>query len=267
MTEDTEAGAAKVTALEQYYSFVRAVRRARRVTVETPNALDCMDVSVFPASELSKVLDAGGRQMTDETHDTSAEAVERPQWRQYEGVRWFRGTDYDALAARLREVEAERDACRDAYAETADQTHERVKKLNYKLAEAREVIVAGAEMDRHPVELLRLFRDALAQLDADQPAPRDGVTVGEWQPIESAPTEEGVLHLRGLWVHTLNNQGKSVPVYFQVDCGVLNENEEFVSMSGDDFGWSADDYDWWMPVTQSVPPTPTALRSLAEGGE
>jgi hypothetical protein len=40
---------------------------------------------------------------------TTPEAVERPQWRQYEGMPWYRKSDYDALSARLSEVEAERD--------------------------------------------------------------------------------------------------------------------------------------------------------------
>ena len=100
----------------------------------------------------------------------------------------------------------------------------------------------------------------------DQPALRDEVTVREWQPIETAP-EEGVLHLRGLWVYTLNSAGKKFPAYFQADCGVMNDDGDFVSASGDDFGWSADDYDWWMPMPQAAPPTPDALRALAEGGE
>ena len=40
------------------------------------------------------------------TTDTSTEAVERPQWRQYDGMPWYRKSDYDALAA-------ERDALQD----------------------------------------------------------------------------------------------------------------------------------------------------------
>jgi len=152
----------------------------------------------------------------------------------------------DALLARAEKAEVERD--------------EAVKLLR------RWVAWCDGPALPHPLDDVEAAKAFLARLNADQPAPRDEVAVREWQPIETAP-EEGVLHLRGLWVYTLNSAGKKFPAYFQADCGVMNDDGDFVSASGDDFGWSADDYDWWMPMPQAAPPTPDALRALAEGGE
>jgi hypothetical protein len=66
----------------------------------------------------------------------------------------------------------------------------------------------------------------------------------KWQPIETAPTEDGVLHLRAVWVYS-HSTGKRL--YFDICAGCLNEGE-FESMSGDDYGWRPEDYTHWTPL-------------------
>jgi len=76
----------------------------------------------------------------------------------------------------------------------------------------------------------------------------------DWQPIETAP--EGEPHIRGMWVYGAYT-GK--PEYFCANAGYINDRGEFVSMDGDDdFGWSADDYDWWAPLPIRFPEPPEA---------
>ena len=68
----------------------------------------------------------------------------------------------------------------------------------------------------------------------------------EWKPIETAPNEEHVPHVRGMWVYNAHT-GK--PLYFDMCAGYL-EGGDFVSVSGDDFGWSPEDYTHWMPLPE-----------------
>lgn len=71
-----------------------------------------------------------------------------------------------------------------------------------------------------------------------------------WKPLETFTDEIG-LHVRALWVYSAAT-GK--PIYFSADCGYLNDDGVFVNSCGeDDFGWQADDYDWWCEVPQSDP--------------
>ena len=65
-----------------------------------------------------------------------------------------------------------------------------------------------------------------------------------WRGIETAPKVDGVLHVRGLWVYSSLRDGL---VRFDACAGYLVDGE-FVSPCGDDFGWDADDYDYWMPL-------------------
>ena len=68
----------------------------------------------------------------------------------------------------------------------------------------------------------------------------------QWQPIETAPDEDGVLHVRATWVHSATT---SNPLYFDVCAGYLSEGD-FVSASGDDHGWRPEDYTHWMPLPE-----------------
>lgn len=73
--------------------------------------------------------------------------------------------------------------------------------------------------------------------------------MSEWQPIETAPNEDGLLHIRGLWVFSAKNRK---PLYFDAVAGYL-ECGDFLAADGDDPGWRTEDYDHWMPL----PPPPT----------
>lgn len=73
----------------------------------------------------------------------------------------------------------------------------------------------------------------------------------EWRDISSAPDEP---HIRGMWVFGADDRR---PLYFCVNAGYVDDDGAFVSMDGaDDFGWSADDYDWWAPLPLPVPEPP-----------
>ena len=74
----------------------------------------------------------------------------------------------------------------------------------------------------------------------------------KWQPIETAP--EGDPHIRGMWVFSYRKDGTRYPAYFCANVGYIDEDGDFVSTDGDDdFGWSADDYDWWAPIPLPLP--------------
>jgi hypothetical protein len=66
----------------------------------------------------------------------------------------------------------------------------------------------------------------------------------KWQPIETAPTEDGVLHVRALCVHSHLTGNR---LYFYAVAGYL-EDGDFVSASGGGFGWRPEDYTHWMPL-------------------
>jgi hypothetical protein len=71
----------------------------------------------------------------------------------------------------------------------------------------------------------------------------------KWDSIDTAP--EGEPHLRGMWVYGAMS-GK--PIHFEVNCGYIDDDGAFVSMDGgDDFGWNADDYDFWAPIPLPLP--------------
>ena len=73
-----------------------------------------------------------------------------------------------------------------------------------------------------------------------------GFDVDPWQPIETAPENEGVAHIRGVWVH---NATTKKPMYFDVCPGYL-EDGGFIAIDGEDHGWRPDDYSHWMPLPQ-----------------
>jgi hypothetical protein len=68
----------------------------------------------------------------------------------------------------------------------------------------------------------------------------------EWQPIETAPKEDQVLHARGVWVHS-NATGNRL--YFDVCAGYLQDGD-FLAADGDDYGWRPEDYTHWMPLPE-----------------
>ena len=72
-----------------------------------------------------------------------------------------------------------------------------------------------------------------------------------WQPIETAPDDDGLLHVRGVWVH---DRASGKRLYFDAVAGYL-EDGEFVTASGDHYGWRPEDYTHWMPI----PPPPADL--------
>ena len=66
----------------------------------------------------------------------------------------------------------------------------------------------------------------------------------EWQPIETAPDADGIIHVRGVWVHS-SQTGKRM--YFDARAGYL-ESGDFVCADGDDHGWRPEDYTHWHPL-------------------
>jgi hypothetical protein len=70
-----------------------------------------------------------------------------------------------------------------------------------------------------------------------------------WQPIETAPNEDGFLHVRGVWVYSAQTGRK---LYFDACAGYL-EGGDFLASDGEDHGWRPEDYSYWMPL----PPPPT----------
>jgi len=66
----------------------------------------------------------------------------------------------------------------------------------------------------------------------------------KWHSLDTAPTDE--LHLRGLWVCTILDS--DLKLHWQVDCGVVASNGDFILSNGDGTGWCADDYEYWAPV-------------------
>ena len=82
-----------------------------------------------------------------------------------------------------------------------------------------------------------------------------GFDVDPWQPIETAPENEGVAHIRGVWVH---NATTKKPMYFDVCPGYL-EDGGFIAIDGEDHGWRPDDYSHWMPLPQPPGETTSAI--------
>lgn len=76
----------------------------------------------------------------------------------------------------------------------------------------------------------------------------------KWQPIETAPDDR--IHIRGVWVFTINLYGKKVPSYFDINVGYIDGAGDFVSADDGDFGWSADAYDWWCEIPMPLPEPP-----------
>jgi hypothetical protein len=68
-----------------------------------------------------------------------------------------------------------------------------------------------------------------------------------WQPIETAPTEDGVPHVRGVWIY---NADTGNPLYFDMCAGYL-EDGCFVVPCGDDYGLHPDDYTHWVPLPKA----------------
>jgi len=68
--------------------------------------------------------------------------------------------------------------------------------------------------------------------------------MGEWKSIKTAPKKDGVLHVRGMWVHSA---GTGDRLYFDVCAGYM-EDGEFVATDGESHGWQADDFTHWMPL-------------------
>ena len=56
-------------------------------------------------------------------------------------------------------------------------------------------------------------------------------------------------HLRGLWV----NHSPSKTSYWDVVAGFVDDDGDFLTMSGDDSGWRAEDYERWAPLPKEPP--------------
>jgi hypothetical protein len=66
----------------------------------------------------------------------------------------------------------------------------------------------------------------------------------KWQPIETAPNEDCLVHLRGVWVYSATSKAR---LYFDICAGYL-ECGDFLSADGEDHGWRPEDYTHWMPL-------------------
>jgi hypothetical protein len=101
------------------------------------------------------------------TNTDKSEGAQRPQWRQYEGVRWFRGTDYDALLAK-----------RDHY-------KERAERAEWVLLELADLMDAVYEGEYTPDSFTtQSARATLAQIDAERKTVFDSVNREEWKSME-----------------------------------------------------------------------------------
>jgi len=87
-----------------------------------------------------------------------------------------------------------------------------------------------------------------------------GFDVDPWQPIETAPENEGVAHIRGVWAH---NATTKKPMYFDVCPGYL-EDGGFIAIDGEDHGWRPDDYSHWMPLPQPPGETTSAIPEVVK---
>jgi hypothetical protein len=67
-----------------------------------------------------------------------------------------------------------------------------------------------------------------------------------WQPIETAPSEDHVPHVRGLWVYSAQT---GCALYFDMCAGYL-QCGDFISNGGEDYGWRPEDYTHWMPLPE-----------------
>lgn len=69
--------------------------------------------------------------------------------------------------------------------------------------------------------------------------------MSEWRPIGMMTRRQAEeTHFRGLWVYDATTKE---PLYWDAVCGFVDDDGEFVTLSGDDCGWSADDFTHWMP--------------------
>ena len=71
----------------------------------------------------------------------------------------------------------------------------------------------------------------------------------EWLPIDDqTPTD--VIHFRGLWIHGPGKHGTSDPLFFEAHAGYVDDDGYFVDQSGNEYGWSANDYTHYMPFPE-----------------
>lgn len=74
--------------------------------------------------------------------------------------------------------------------------------------------------------------------------------MSEWQDISEPTKEDYCAHLRGLWVTDRTTGYK----YWDAIAGHLDdETGEFKTLSGDDCGWSAEDFSHRMPLPDPPP--------------
>lgn len=76
--------------------------------------------------------------------------------------------------------------------------------------------------------------------------------IDRWIDIETAPTEVGLLHVRGLWVFSSETK---LPLGFETLAGWLTDDGDFVDHDGNS-PWRPEDYSHWLPLPPPPPVPP-----------
>jgi hypothetical protein len=184
----------------------------------------------------------------------------------------------DTAITALRAQLAEREKACTEWAEVSQRNYQRAKAAEAQLATARpdamreaaalvQQIARGYDKGGDKAIACGLYITSgsiLALIDTPTPSTPSPEAVAraalEWQPIDTAPQDDGVLHVRALWVYSSSTKK---PLYFEACAGVVSDGD-FVSISGDDYGWRPEDYTHWMPLPE---PPAAIIDKTREGGK